>query len=56
MATNPLNTNRQSTGMVGLQQAVRLPPAGTEVEFTVYVLDSDNHASNQLSAVFVSPA
>lgn len=54
--TTPLNEARQSSGMIGVQQAVTLPAAGEQVEFTVFVLDRRNHRSNELTGSFESPS
>jgi len=55
VVTNALNDANQSSGSVGVQQTVAMPAAGTEVQFSVSVLDRAGHRSNELSGSFVAP-
>ncbi|HUO86897.1 MAG TPA: hypothetical protein VM617_05870, partial [Thermoanaerobaculia bacterium] len=54
-ATNPLPDANQSSGTVGMQQAVSLPAAGIEVPFRVLVIDRRGNRSNELDGVYVAP-
>jgi hypothetical protein len=54
-ATNPLSGATGSSGTATVQQTVSLPPAGTEVTFTVSVLDRRGNRSNTLTGSFVAP-
>ena len=54
-ATSGVSDANQTTGQIGLQQAVNLPSAGTRVDFAVYVLDRKGHKSNELPGSFVAP-
>lgn len=55
-ATNPLTDATQPSGRVGVQQAADQPAAGTEVTFTVYVLDRAANRSNELRGSYVAPS
>ena len=55
-ATNPLSGVTGESGTATVQQTVALPPAGTEVTFTVYVVDRRGNRSNTLTGSFVAPA
>jgi hypothetical protein len=55
VVTNALDDANQSSGSVGVQQAVSMPAAGTEVQFTVSVLDRAGHRSNEVSGSFEAP-
>lgn len=55
LATNPLTDADQESGMVFVQQAVTLPAAGSEVAFSVSVLDRRGNRSNLLEGTFVAP-
>ena len=54
-ASNPLSGATGDSGTVSVQQAVSLPSAGTEVTFTVFVVDRRGNRSNELTASFVAP-
>jgi hypothetical protein len=54
-ASNPLNDATQASGTVNVQQAISLPAAGTEVPFTVFVVDRRGNRSNELIGSFVAP-
>lgn len=54
-ATNSLSDATGNTGTVSVQQTVTLPPAGTEVTFSVFVLDGRGNRSNTLTGTFVAP-
>jgi len=55
LTTNPLSGAGQAAGVVGVQQAVTLPAAGTEVAFSVFVIDRRGNRSNSLGGTFVAP-
>ncbi len=53
--TNPHDGADQESGVTGVQQAVNLPAAGNEVQFSIFVLDRRGNQSNTLSGSFVAP-
>lgn len=53
--TKPLEGAGQPAGRVAVQQAMDMPAAGSEVTFTVSVLDRRNNRSNSLNGTFVAP-
>ena len=54
-ASNLLSDATLQSGTVSIQQAVTLPAPGTEVAFTVFVLDRRGNRSNELTGTFVAP-
>lgn len=54
-ASNPLSGATQESGTASVQQAATLPAAGTEVAFTVFVIDRRGNRSNELGGSFVAP-
>lgn len=54
-ATNELSGADQVSGVAGVQQAVDLPAAGTEVQFSVFVIDRGGNRSNTLVGTFTAP-
>jgi hypothetical protein len=54
IATNPLDAG-QASGVAGVQQAVTLPAAGTDVQFSISVLDRGGNRSNTLDGTFTAP-
>lgn len=54
-ATNELPGADEVSGVAGVQQAVNLPAAGTEVQFSVFVLDRRGNRSNTLVGTFTAP-
>lgn len=55
LGTHPLDDADQSSGVVTVLQSVDMPAAGSEVTFTVFVLDRRDNRSNSLDGSFVAP-
>lgn len=55
LGTHPLDDADQSSGVVTVLQSMDLPATGTEVTFTIFVLDRRGNRSNSLDGSFVAP-